>query len=190
MSTLARIVFIGGCVMFSGGCGSPSEDALAGSSALRENAPVEEGCPSMLVRFDNIALLRDLEKTLSPEFSSTGNVVVPGALTAGEDSGAFTEVLTVLGAKVSFLTSDDSTERRPLLEISGGFPDPLNGERAAHRLFDAMTRGVELSEWKRVSRDGHFECHGMGWKGGTLYSCSFPRVMDMRVVPRPSHLCD
>jgi hypothetical protein len=179
MSKRAGLVPVLGAFFCLAACAGPSEDGAAATSAA---SSASAQCNLMWLRFDNIDLLHDLEKTLSPQFSHDGKVNVPGGLEAETDSGAFTAIVTVLDAKVSIDHQDGAASTKTSVEISGGFPDVLGGDHAAHHIFDAMTRGSVVEEWKRVSKDGHFECHVEGWKGGNLYICTFPDVMDAHVT--------
>src|SRR5262249_25057449 len=125
--------------------------------------PDSPECTLMYLQFDDRgALFKDLRKTLASGLSTAERVFVPHALTATNDS-PFTAMLTVPAAQMSVPTNSDGG--KPSAEISGGVPDPLGGDRAAHALYDAMTRAATPDEAHRVSRDGLFECHIEGWKG-------------------------
>jgi hypothetical protein len=192
MPVLARIAFAGISALLGVACASSSEPTSAGASAETAGPSAEASgasCNLIAVRFETSDLLQDLQKTLAPEYSHGAAITVPGSIVADGDGDAFTNLVTVMDARVSFYAPEGSTVQKSILEISGGFPDTLHGDRAAHRLYDAMTRGVQADEWHRVSKDGNFECHEEGWKGGTLYICTFPGVIDVGGRVQSSPVC-
>jgi hypothetical protein len=174
-------------------CGTAPVDEASSKSELSTDSSWvgDEGAPEcnrMFIQFSGTALFHDLEKTLAPGFSSAGRVFVPKAITATDDT-PFTSVLTVLAAQMLLPDSGDGLTS-PVAQISGEVPDSLDGDRAAHALYDAMTRGVSKNDdAQRVSQDGLFECHIESWKGGDLYVCTFQTVVAMRGVSWPSRLC-
>jgi hypothetical protein len=124
-------------------------------------------------------LFDELRNALGPSFSTTQKITVPGALTATIAPDGSTHVITVLAA----------TQERSSLDIMGESPDLHHADRTAHRIYDALTRAQEDDLGRRVSANGLVTCTLEGWKGGTLYHCTFNGLETAGEVSLPSSIC-